>query len=90
MEVWELPVSQFGSFVEGIPAPLGIGRTVLADGRRQTADGRRQSGCRLRARGGGQQAFGAAYLRPALDECARGVRCAPFAMLLIAACARPL
>lgn len=32
VEVWELPVSQFGSFVDGIPAPLGIGRTVLADG----------------------------------------------------------
>lgn len=32
VEVWELPVSQFGSFVDSIPAPLGIGRTVLADG----------------------------------------------------------
>jgi allophanate hydrolase len=32
VEVWELPASQFGSFVDGIPAPLGIGRTVLADG----------------------------------------------------------
>ena len=32
IEVWELPASQFGSFVDGIPAPLGIGRTVLADG----------------------------------------------------------
>lgn len=32
VEVWELPASQFGSFVNGIPAPLGIGRTVLADG----------------------------------------------------------
>ena len=31
VEVWELPVSQFGSFVDGIPAPLGIGRTALAD-----------------------------------------------------------
>ena len=29
IEVWELPASQFGSFVDGIPAPLGIGRTVL-------------------------------------------------------------
>ncbi|AKJ29776.1 allophanate hydrolase [Caldimonas brevitalea] len=33
VEVWELPASAFGSFVAGIPAPLGIGRTVLADGR---------------------------------------------------------
>jgi len=32
VEVWELPASQFGSFVDGIPAPLGIGRTLLADG----------------------------------------------------------
>ena len=32
VEVWELPASQFGSFVDSIPAPLGIGRTVLADG----------------------------------------------------------
>ncbi|MBW8365896.1 MAG: allophanate hydrolase [Rhizobium sp.] len=31
-EVWEMPVSQFGSFVDGIPAPLGIGKLVLADG----------------------------------------------------------
>ena len=33
VEVWELPVQHFGSFVAGIPAPLGIGTTVLADGR---------------------------------------------------------
>jgi allophanate hydrolase len=32
VEVWELPASQFGSFVDGIPAPLGIGRTLLSDG----------------------------------------------------------
>lgn len=32
VEVWELPATEFGSFVAGIPAPLGIGRTVLADG----------------------------------------------------------
>jgi len=32
VEVWEMPASQFGSFVNGIPAPLGIGRTLLADG----------------------------------------------------------
>jgi allophanate hydrolase len=33
LEVWELPASTFGSFVDGIPAPLGIGKVVLADGR---------------------------------------------------------
>ncbi|MDP3585291.1 MAG: allophanate hydrolase [Thiobacillus sp.] len=31
-EVWEMPSSQFGSFVAGIPAPLGIGKLELADG----------------------------------------------------------
>lgn len=31
LEIWEMPASQFGSFVAGIPAPLGIG-TVLLDG----------------------------------------------------------
>lgn len=33
VEVWEMPAEHFGSFVAGIPAPLGIGRTQLADGR---------------------------------------------------------
>lgn len=32
MEVWEMPVREFGSFVAGIPAPLGIGTVVLEDG----------------------------------------------------------
>lgn len=32
MEVWELPAEHFGSFVDGIPAPLGIGKLKLADG----------------------------------------------------------
>ena len=32
VEVWELPVREFGSFVAGIPAPLGIGTIILADG----------------------------------------------------------
>jgi allophanate hydrolase len=27
-----MPASQFGSFVAGIPAPLGIGKLELADG----------------------------------------------------------
>ena len=31
-EVWELPASAFGSFVAGIPAPLGIGSVMLEDG----------------------------------------------------------
>jgi len=31
-EVWEMPVEKFGSFVAGIPAPLGIGKLELVDG----------------------------------------------------------
>jgi allophanate hydrolase len=32
VEVWTLSAAQFGSFVAGIPAPLGIGKVRLADG----------------------------------------------------------
>jgi allophanate hydrolase len=32
VEVWSLPASEFGSFVAGIPAPLGIGKVKLQDG----------------------------------------------------------
>jgi len=32
MEVWDVPAEHFGSFVDGIPAPLGIGKVKLADG----------------------------------------------------------
>ena len=31
-EVWEMPAENFGSFVAGIPSPLGIGKLELADG----------------------------------------------------------
>jgi allophanate hydrolase len=31
-EIWELPASEFGSFVAGIPAPLGIGKLELEGG----------------------------------------------------------
>ncbi|NWD67176.1 allophanate hydrolase [Pseudomonas gingeri] len=33
VEVWELPSSELGSFLSGIPAPLGLGKVQLADGR---------------------------------------------------------
>ena len=33
VEVWEMAAREFGSFVAGIPAPLGIGTITLADGR---------------------------------------------------------
>jgi len=32
VEIWELPIGEFGSFVAGIPAPLGIGTITLMDG----------------------------------------------------------
>ncbi|HVF17677.1 MAG TPA: allophanate hydrolase [Steroidobacteraceae bacterium] len=32
VEVWSVPPEHFGSFVAGIPAPLGIGKVELADG----------------------------------------------------------
>ncbi|HET9475394.1 MAG TPA: allophanate hydrolase [Steroidobacteraceae bacterium] len=31
VEVWRMPLEQFGSFVAGIPAPLGIGKVRLDD-----------------------------------------------------------
>ena len=34
LEVWEVPADRFGSFVAGIPAPLGIGKVHLHDGRK--------------------------------------------------------
>lgn len=33
IEVWSVPAQEFGSFVAGIPGPLGIGKVELADGR---------------------------------------------------------
>lgn len=33
LERWAVPASQFGSFVAGIPSPLGFGRIELASGR---------------------------------------------------------
>jgi allophanate hydrolase len=32
LEIWEMPVEHYGSFVALIPAPLGIGTLALADG----------------------------------------------------------
>ena len=34
IEIWEIPLTQYGSFVSLIAAPLGIGSLTLADGRR--------------------------------------------------------
>ncbi len=36
VEVWELPSQELGSFLTGIPAPLGLGKVQLADGRWET------------------------------------------------------
>ena len=32
LEVWRIPESEAGSFLAGIPSPLGLGRVLLADG----------------------------------------------------------
>ncbi len=32
VEVWQMPMTEFGSFVAGIPSPLGIGKVALATG----------------------------------------------------------
>ena len=32
VEIWEMPIGQFGSFVAAIGAPLGLGTLTLADG----------------------------------------------------------
>lgn len=32
VEIWEVPSAAFGSFVDGIPSPLGIGTVALEDG----------------------------------------------------------
>jgi allophanate hydrolase len=36
VEVWELPRVELGSFLTGIPAPLGLGKVELSDGRWET------------------------------------------------------
>ena len=33
LELWDVPAAALGSFVAGVPAPLGIGTVTLADGR---------------------------------------------------------
>lgn len=32
LEVWKLPIENYGAFVAGVPAPLGFGTLTLADG----------------------------------------------------------
>ncbi len=36
VEIWALPLAEVGGFLAGIPAPLGLGTLVLADGRSVT------------------------------------------------------
>ena len=33
MEIWAVPLTEVGSFLATIPAPLGLGTLVLSDGR---------------------------------------------------------
>ncbi len=32
LEIWQLPIENYGKFVAGVPAPLGFGTLTLADG----------------------------------------------------------
>ena len=32
LEIWQLPIENYGTFVSGVPAPLGFGTLTLADG----------------------------------------------------------
>ncbi len=32
LEIWEMPLEEFGAFTAGIPAPLGIGKVELENG----------------------------------------------------------
>lgn len=32
LELWEMPIVEFGAFTAGIPSPLGIGKVELEDG----------------------------------------------------------
>ncbi len=32
LEVWQLPMENYGKFVAGVPSPLGFGTLILADG----------------------------------------------------------
>ncbi|MEQ5843940.1 allophanate hydrolase [Paraburkholderia acidicola] len=36
VEVWDMPSAEFGSFLDGIPAPLALGKVELVDGRWET------------------------------------------------------
>ncbi len=36
VEIWEIPSSELGSFLTGIPAPLGLGKVQLAEGSWET------------------------------------------------------
>lgn len=36
VEIWSVPTAEFGSFVAGIPAPLGIGKVEVANGSQVT------------------------------------------------------
>ena len=32
LEIWQLPIENYGKFVAGVPAPLGFGTLTLSDG----------------------------------------------------------
>ncbi len=60
VEVWRLPVDQLGSFLQGIPQPLGLGKVELYDGRWETGficEGYAESGAQDISQLGGWRAY---------------------------------
>ncbi len=67
VELWQMPVTEFGSLVAGIPAPLGIGTITLEDGREVKSflcESRATSGARDISSFGGWRNFLASVSAP--------------------------
>jgi allophanate hydrolase len=74
IEIWALPTEQLGSFVQGIPAPLGIGRIELQNGSGVPGficEGYAASGAADITEFGGWRAYLAARIKPLENPAAR-------------------
>ncbi len=63
LELWDMPLAHYGSFVAGIPAPLGIGTLALDDGRQVqgfVCEAHATAGAQDISRHGGWRAYQAA------------------------------
>ena len=70
VEVWELPSRELGSFLTGIPAPLGLGSVELADGTWETG-----FLCEAHAVDGARDITDFGGWRAYLHACERRARC---------------